>query len=164
MNDQMKIAKSNRGYTLVEVLISMAIGAIGIMAVMQMQLSALKATNNSQHHTTAEALLQLEAESLQGMPFYVSFFNFPAQLTAGEHSDPTMSSLFTIYWTVTDDTPLAAVPNIITKAGGTVTVSKTITIQVTQNKNGVSQAPAANGSNVQAIGTISKIWLKNVAG
>lgn len=147
------------GFSLIEVMCAMAVFAIGFMAVMSLQIKTFSTSNGSRQKTVALTLAKQEMEFLQGLPFYTSLFNFNSNLTAGQHSDSTKSTRYTIWWTVVDDDPLPKVTNtFINPPPASVTVSKTITIQVTPQ----GQTPTAN--NVLATTQLVKIWLKSTAG
>lgn len=59
----------NRGFTLLEVLIAMAIFAIGILAVGSMQISAINKNAGARNYTTVVTLAKDRAEELIGLPY-----------------------------------------------------------------------------------------------
>ena len=60
------------GYTLIEVLIAIAIFSIGIMAMGSLQTASLMSTGDIGRGTMAMALLDEQAESLKALPFYLT--------------------------------------------------------------------------------------------
>jgi prepilin-type N-terminal cleavage/methylation domain-containing protein len=146
------ISASNSGYTIIEVLIALAIFSIGMLAMAALQSASLMATGGVTSKTEAWEILNGQVETLKAMPFYASPgpppFVFAPDLTVGNHNLNTPDGRYTITWQVADNVPLPAVvvppptatsPVItITRAvnvtipNGTYTVSKTISAQVTR--------------------------------
>ena len=60
---------NEKGFTLVEVLVSMAIFAVGILAVINMQLMATQTNMRSRHITEAIMAAQSKVEELRGLPY-----------------------------------------------------------------------------------------------
>ncbi|MGB9499056.1 MAG: prepilin-type N-terminal cleavage/methylation domain-containing protein [Dissulfuribacterales bacterium] len=149
------------GYTLIEVLIALAIFSIGFMAVGALQSKSLMQTGEAAHKTEAWAILEDQVEVLKAVPFYANdngvnddgdgatdeadeLFkdddgNFP--LAAGAHNEPRLQNRYTVHWQVVDDQPVAQVTMPPPAAGdpilpdvpaGSYTVSKTITVAVTR--------------------------------
>lgn len=136
----MNIPKENSGFTLIEVLIAMAVFAIGILAVASLQTDAVMKTISSRNTTEALELASAHVELLHGLPLYddsldldgngnVEQFDLPDELTGGDHE--TETGRYTIRWTVTDNEPLGAIANIYSTTGpDPLTISKTIVITV----------------------------------
>lgn len=142
MNDR----KKNEGYTLIEVLIAMAIFAIGILAVASLQTNAVMKTTSSRNITEALELASGHAEFLQGLPLYdqtldldnsgtADQFDIPPDLVNGDHE--IQMGRYTIQWTVTPDVPIVALtPNPYSTAGpDPLTISKTIEVRVFETRN-----------------------------
>ncbi|MBC2714293.1 MAG: prepilin-type N-terminal cleavage/methylation domain-containing protein [Desulfobacteraceae bacterium] len=139
----------NRGFTLIEVLIAIAIFAIGFLAVGLMQVNALNSTNSARRTTEAMTLAEDQAELLLAMPFYeddngvnddgiggVDDYDVLPDLqdTGAEHVAPADATLFTVRWMVTDDAPIPAYdPGMYT--AGWLTRSKTIRVWVTPDND-----------------------------
>jgi prepilin-type N-terminal cleavage/methylation domain-containing protein len=146
----MNVSKKNKGYTLIEVLIAIAIFSIGILAVASMQTDAIMKTVSSRNTTEALELASAHVEFLHGIPLYddsldldgvngVEQFDINGDLveTVDNPHEIAMGH-YTIQWTVTDDEPLNAIPNIYSTTGpDPLTISKTIMVTVfeTQRPN-----------------------------
>jgi len=149
------------GYTIIEVLIALAIFSIGIMAMGALQAASLRTTGNIARMTEAWALLDERAESLKAMPFYANndgidndgdgtideFNEEMPELAAGTYNEPRANGRYTVHWNVVDDLPIPARLNTELlyidglAAAGPHTVSKTITVWVTRAGD-VAQADA----------------------
>ena len=146
------------GYTLIEVLIAIAIFSIGIMAMGSLQTASLMSTGDIGRGTMAMALLDEQAESLKALPFYqtVNGLDYdgngaidgsttqPAALTGGTHG-PFPDGPLTFSYQVTDDQPIAqqnaADLPFSGLPAGNYSVSKTITVWV-NGPGSTSQADA----------------------
>jgi len=96
---------TNRGFTLVEVMIGMAIFFIGFLAVGSMQIAAINGNSGAREATEAATRATDQLETLIALP-YDSIVD----------GGPVTDGAYTVSWDVTDDTPL---PN-----------TKTITVTV----------------------------------
>jgi type IV pilus assembly protein PilV len=74
-----------QGFTLIEVLIAMAIFAIGILAVGSMQISAINTNASARNSTTVVTMAKDRVEQLLALP-YPKGSVIVADLTVGEHS------------------------------------------------------------------------------
>ena len=63
---------SNSGFTIIEVLIALAIFSIGLLAMSALQSSSLLATGNIGAQTEAWTVLEDQVERLKAMPFYAN--------------------------------------------------------------------------------------------
>lgn len=159
------------GYTIIEVLIALAIFSIGIMAMGALQAASLRTTGNIARMTEAWALLDERAESLKAMPFYANddgidndgdgaideFDEEMPELAEAAYNELRANGRYTVHWDVVDDWPIPARMNTQLlyidglAAGGPHTVSKTITVWVTRAGD-VAQADAL------AIAQFVKTW------
>ncbi len=96
----------NKGFTLVEVMIGMAIFVIGYLAVASMQLVAIKGDASARKTTEAATLATDQLETLMVLPY-----------DNIESGGPVTQGAYTISWQVADNTPLPHTKTI------TVTVS-----------------------------------------
>lgn len=136
---------NDAGFTIVEVLIALAIFSIGLMAIAALQSQSLSSTGNTARKTEAWAIADAQASFLKSLPFYdnINAQTFAAELTdTGDwqtDNDPlgTGDGRFTLNWRVVDNQPLAAQdeadlrPLDLNLTAGTYTISKTITVAVT---------------------------------
>lgn len=151
MKDEFSIGRpdvSISGYTIIEVLIAIAIFSIGIMAVSALQTSALMSTGRVGLITEAWAVLEDQAERLKSMPFYANDNNIDDDgdgtidevteemddLVAGPYNEPRLNGRLTVHWQVVNDVPIpqqdeTVLPEVPV---GNYTVSKTISVQVTR--------------------------------
>ena len=100
-----------RGFTLIETLIAMAIFAIGILAVGSMQISSVN--NNASARMRTEAVI-LASETIEKLMSYEDYDG--ELLTDSTHKDESTNHIYCIEWEVDKDDPL---PN-----------TKTITLSV----------------------------------
>ena len=104
--------KGEPGFTLVEVLIAIVIFAIGIMAVMRMQVQAMTGTGVSRVYVDTANLAQDRLERLKATSIRA------ASMNAGSYNDATAPNNYTIQWTIADN-------------GGATAAAKTITVVAT---------------------------------
>jgi prepilin-type N-terminal cleavage/methylation domain-containing protein len=134
--------KKNDGFTLIEVLIAIAIFSIGVLAVVSMQTEAIMKTVSSRNTTEALELANAHVEFLHGISFYddtldldgkkgVEQFDIHPWLEETEDAHEITMGRYTIQWAVTDDQPLESITNIYSKDGpDPLTISKTIMVRV----------------------------------
>jgi type IV pilus modification protein PilV len=125
----MKAEKSNlkkaNGFTLLEVLVAMAIFAVGMLAVASLQVNSLWGTARAD--TTSEAIMWAtdRIEQLKALPYDDSL------LTSGTHipssGDPINDTIYSASWTVTNNTTSSTVP---------VPNTKTVAVTITWNDAG----------------------------
>jgi prepilin-type N-terminal cleavage/methylation domain-containing protein len=94
-----KTDESDKGFTLIEVLISLAILSIGILAVASLQVSASLQTRNSLEITEACAIASYQMEVLMEMPFADVATTSSYSIPTGYFSIPT--DQYNIQWMVT---------------------------------------------------------------
>jgi type IV pilus modification protein PilV len=143
----MRIQKINAdGFTIIEVLVALAIFSIGFLAVGLMQIKGIHSTRSSREKTEAMNLAETQSERLMAMKFYLDdngedddhngetdFYDLNPNLAAGTFSDDTDSTgRYTVYWKIVDDVPLPAVNG---PAPFPLTRSKTITLWVTPDES-----------------------------
>lgn len=169
------ISDSNAGFTIIEVLIAIAIFSIGIMAMGALQSASLMATGNIAEKTEAWAILDDQAERLKALPFYLSVAGtknddgsidavtaMPPDMVAGNRQVNTPDGRYTVHWQVVDNQPIPAVvvtganPVLPEVPAGTYMVSKTVSVQVTLSRPGHNNPLNRN----QALATVQfvKTW------
>jgi prepilin-type N-terminal cleavage/methylation domain-containing protein len=102
---------TNRGFTLVEVMIGMAIFFIGFLAIGSMQITAINGNSGAREATEAATRATDQLETLIALPY--------DSIVGG---GPVTNGAYTLSWAVLDDTPL---PN-----------TKTITVTVDWQQRG----------------------------
>jgi len=111
-----KITES-KGFTLIEVLVAMAIFSIGILAIGSMQLAATKGSSSARLSTEAVTIAQSRAETLILMPY--------GPVASG--SDLSFMPVYRVDWTVWVDpatTPWGVTPAANTKVIQVVATSQ----------------------------------------
>jgi len=118
-----QLIKENRGFTIVEVMIALAIFSIGYLAYSGLQIAATKANTKARWLTLAVTCATDRIEQLLDLPYT------HADLAAGTHTladdadgidnnsdgridEPAESGPLNFTWTVTDNTPIANVKTI----------------------------------------------------
>lgn len=129
-------SKQTRGFTLIEVLIALAIFSIGFLAMGALQSGALMRTGEIGRKIEASAILSDKAEQLRALPFYEDsdYSVHPSQLkeTSGFKKESAANGRYDVHWKVVDNKPIGEREMPRTGKEGTITVSKTITLTVTR--------------------------------
>jgi type IV pilus assembly protein PilV len=99
--------KREQGFTLVEIMVAVALLLIGLLGVAQMQIMNTITNSTANQRTTAITLAQDQIELLRSRPY--------ANIGASPFSDT--SGMYTRSWTVANDTPAVNMSRV------TVTVS-----------------------------------------
>lgn len=165
IHNKTAMIRNNRGFTLIEALIAIAIFSIGFLAAAAMQINALNKTNSARRVTEALTLAEDQVELLRAMPFYdddedldgdgnVDAWDIRPDLTAASASNPHMTDLpnpYTVRWTVVDDEPLPAYDDGVLTEAPQVPPKRSKTIRVWVTRDNVP-------NDVQAEITFSKFW------
>jgi prepilin-type N-terminal cleavage/methylation domain-containing protein len=112
----------DRGFTLIEVLIAMAIFSIGILGVAGMQVSAINGNGTARRSTEACAWATDQIEKLMSLPYG------DAELDSAGNPHQVVQGVYTIQWNVTDNTAPGGTPNTkninvtVTSRGRTLSV------------------------------------------
>jgi type IV pilus assembly protein PilV len=95
------LVKRSNGFTLLEVMISLVILAVGLLGLAALQLVAVKSNAFSSEMTYATMIAQQQAEVLKNLPYT------DGNLTSGSHTAMGSSKgvQYTITWNVTDNVP-----------------------------------------------------------
>jgi len=118
-----QLIKEQKGFTIVEVMIALAIFSIGYLAYSGLQITATKANTKARWLTQAVTCATDKIEQLLDLPYT------HADLTAGTHTlaedadgidnnsdgridEPAETGPLSFTWTVTDDAPIANVKTI----------------------------------------------------
>ncbi len=93
------IRRTERGFSLIEVLISLTILSVGLLAVARMQITSIKGNFSSGNVTNATVLAQSKLEELKRVSYTDS------NLMSGQHGEGTISgSIFSMFYDVADIT------------------------------------------------------------
>ncbi len=95
-----KLLTREEGFTLMELMVSLSIFAIGLLGVASMQTSGILGTATAKWHTESSSFASTEIERILTLPYS------DADLTAGDHG-PVVKDKYSIQWNVADDRPIA---------------------------------------------------------
>src|SRR5436309_436775 len=102
--------QTNKGFTLIEVLIAMTVFSVAILGLGRLQVVASQVNSAAGRLTRATALAQDKAEQLLALPYGDALL---ADLTpvgqSTPHSDPNPPQGYTIKWQVDADTPTTGI-------------------------------------------------------
>ena len=112
--------KGQQGFTLIEVLIAMAIFSIGILAVGAMQITSTNSNASARIHTEEYTWVVDQIERMTALDYE------HADLDPGDHS--VTQEPYTVSWTVVDDTPVEGAKSITVTADGPHAQARPITI------------------------------------
>jgi len=97
---KVKRVKREGGFTLVELLIAVAILSAGLLALGSMQVSAISGSAYSANVTEGSTLAADRLEKLLALPYT------HADLSSGAHEDPNPPTGRTVRWNIVDNAPL----------------------------------------------------------
>ena len=129
MVEKLDTQKKNQGYTLIEVLIAMAIFALGFLALASMQLKSITQNASAKMYTESTTRAVESLERLIALPYDHSDLNQqnnPHRTTTGD---------YTIKWNVQDDIPVTATKTIVINVTGANPYAKPVTISFVKGQN-----------------------------
>ena len=106
MTENYRRINSSKGFTIVEVMVAMAIFAIGILAVGQMQMKSINGNASARMQTEATAVAVDRLERLT----YLSYDHPDLDELTNPHQ--VNEGAYSIVWNVTDDIPINATKTI----------------------------------------------------
>lgn len=126
---------NDSGFTIIEVLVALAIFSIGLLAVGALQARSLMETGDVARKTEAWTIADEQVTLLKEMPFMdTATWTVPPDLTAGNHQVTHLNNRYDTHWLVVDDTPIGQ-QNALVLPGvpaGNYTVCKLVTLSVTR--------------------------------
>jgi type IV pilus assembly protein PilV len=96
-----RTAEACRGFTLIEVLIAMAIFAIGILAIAGLQIRSINSNAAARMQSEATTVAVDVMERLMSLPYEHT------ELDAGSGIKQSQVGAYTVFWQVTDETPIS---------------------------------------------------------
>lgn len=121
--------KKNQGYTLVEVLIAMAIFALGFLSLATIQIKSIRQNASAQMYTEATTIAAESMERLISLPYD----HLDLDQNANPHSMTTGG--YTIMWNVQADNPVTATKTIVMNVTGANPYAKPITISFVKGQS-----------------------------
>ena len=119
----------NQGYTLIEVLIAMAIFAVGFLALATLQIKSIKQNASAKMYTEATSVAVESLERLISLPYDHS------DLNQGNNPHSMTTGGYTIEWNVQNDIPVTATKTIVINVTGTNPYAKPITIHFVKGQS-----------------------------
>ena len=122
--------KKTQGYTLIEVLIAMAIFAVGFLALASLQIKSISQNASSRMATDATTMAIESMERLISLPYN------HAELDQGTnpHGMPATEG-YTIEWNIQDDVPITATKTIVINVTGANPYARPITIRFVKGQS-----------------------------
>jgi prepilin-type N-terminal cleavage/methylation domain-containing protein len=120
--------RGRRGFTLIEVLIAMAIFSIGILAVGTLQITSTNSNATARIHTEEYTWVVDQIERLTGLDYDHDDLvaTEPPATPLPPHS--VVQGPYTVSWRVWDDTPVSGAKRIAVTADGSHSRARPITI------------------------------------
>jgi type IV pilus assembly protein PilV len=121
------------GFTLIEIMITLVILSIGLVALAGLQVSAIKGNAFSKRMTTAVSIANEKLEQVKDTPYAEILSDSPTQILIDYPNEPRM--IFTRQVTVTNNVPLANTKTVnvtVTWSDGSNSHSVPITTIISQ--------------------------------
>lgn len=99
--------ETEKGFTMIEVIIAISVLTIGILAVSSMQVSAIRGNSFAGRQSEGTTIALDRLEKLMSLSYG------DADLAAGSHTAPSPSSRYTVAWNVSDDSPMDNAKRVI---------------------------------------------------
>jgi len=125
---------SQNGFTLIEVLIAIAVLTIGILGAAAMQVASIDGNSIAIRITSAATLASDTHETLMALPYTASTTDPLLKAGAGV---PVVRGNYTVSWNVTDDSPIAN--------------CKTIRVSVQRSDKGIMKTVTQNFTKMRTI-------------
>jgi type IV pilus assembly protein PilV len=121
--------KKNQGYTLVEVLIAMAIFALGFLSLATIQIKSIRQNASAQMYTEATTIAAESMERLISLPYDHE------DLDQNDNPHSMTTGGYTIMWNVQADNPVTATKTIVMNVTGANPYAKPITISFVKGQS-----------------------------
>jgi len=121
--------KKIQGYTLIEVLIAMAIFALGFLALATLQIKSISLNASSRMRTDATTMAVESLERLIYLPYNHT------DLDQGNNPHRVKIGGYTIEWNIQDDVPVTAAKTIVINVTGVNPYAKPITISFVKGQS-----------------------------
>jgi len=122
--------KKNQGYTLIEVLIAMAIFAVGFLALASLQIKSISQNASSRMATDATTMAIESMERLISLPYN------HGDLDQGNNPHGTQTTAgYTIEWNIQADVPITATKTIVINVTGANPYARPITISFVKGQS-----------------------------
>ena len=121
--------KKIQGYTLIEVLIAMAIFALGFLALATLQIKSISQNASSRMRTDATTMAVESLERLISLPYNHT------ELDQGNNPHRVKMGGYTIEWNIQDDVPVTATKTIVINVTGVNPYAKPITISFVKGQS-----------------------------
>jgi type IV pilus modification protein PilV len=127
--DMIALKKNNPGYTLIEVLIALAIFAIGFLSLASIQIKSITQNASAKMYTEATAMAVESLERLISLPYDHS------DLKQEDNPHSRTADGYTIEWNVQDNVPVTAAKTIIVNVTGANPYDRPITIRFVKGQS-----------------------------
>jgi len=120
------------GFTIMEVLIALAIFSIGIMAVGALQTGALMTVTSSQTKTLGMEALNAQVDLLKQTPLYATDFKRGGAFAMSPefaNPVPVTNGIFTVSWTISNP---HMIPDRWITEGANIVISENVTVTLTR--------------------------------
>ena len=123
------LKKENHGYTLIEVLIALAIFAIGFLSLASIQIKSITQNTRARIYTETTAMAVESLERLISLPY-----DHP-DLKPGDNPHRMTAGGYTIEWNVQDNVPVTAAKTIIVSVTGAGPRATPITLRFVKGQS-----------------------------
>jgi type IV pilus modification protein PilV len=103
MTTEKKNISNQSGYTLIEVLVALAIFSIGLLGIASMQIHSLNGTGAASEGTNEMTWAADRMEQLLSLPFTDSDLSQTAGFVEADSADPINGSGYQVAWRIRDD-------------------------------------------------------------
>jgi prepilin-type N-terminal cleavage/methylation domain-containing protein len=106
-NENILVRANTQGFTLLEIVIALAIFSIGILAIASIQITSINGNSSARMQTEATTLAVERLERLIALPYD------HADLDESNNPHQATSGVYTIIWRISEDVPIPFTKTII---------------------------------------------------